>query len=256
MTTAVAGCASSLWKLYCEGYHDRDFLAGLFEHALGARSLKGDPSFKKGVFGYELGSQRVEIHASGGKKGASDGFEAQLKQAGAVRPAGLVICLDEDDACDVDDARRRARERILRMAERLPGFDPETLRLRTSADHEVALVPVTWCCADPSDPVLPQRQNLERLMVAALCEAHPERGPAVATWLAARPRPPDDDASRSKSFSWSHMAGWFPSPGGNRFFGAVWSDDIEVRAALIKRMAATGVDALLTAMGVTPPWSR
>lgn len=241
------------WDLYCEGFHDRDFLGGLFEDALAQRSLRGDPHIDPGQFGFRSSTDVLTvITQTKGKPQTPLVFRGAVEAAVATRPAGLVLCLDEDEAPTVADARRRARDRIAKIVDGRT-FDAPTGTLTLESGHMVRLLPVTWCCADASAAHLPTRQNLERLITAACCEAYPGRGAAVERWLASRSDAPVDAASVSKSFSWSHMAGWFPSPGGNDFFRAVWRDPL-IRKALCRRMHDTGVDAVLDAMGVVPPW--
>ena len=258
MTLAEATSGDPRWLIYCEGYHDRDFLSGLFEDALRFESLRenrGHPGLQqgKGVHGFLRGELVVSVRPSEGKDLARTFFAERLSTVASKRLAGLVLCVDEDDASSDADARKRAHDRIATVVDDAD-FDRATSTLRLTDGTEVRLLPITWCCADPSSGSLPHRQNLERLIVSACCEAYPDRGAAVETWLASRPTPPIDPSAHAKSYSWSHMAGWFPSPGGNEFFRALWRDDA-IRAALAKRMSATGIDAVLAAMGVTPPWA-
>lgn len=252
MTVVAAGDEMKVWKLYCEGYHDRDFLDGVFEF-LGWEAPK-EPKKRTPYHSYQRGGLRVQIHECKGKSFVKPAFEAALAEAGSTRPAGLVMCLDEDDAIDVADAHGRARERILRSAEKALGFDEPTLTVRTVDGHLVTLAALTWACADAASPCIPDRQNLERLLVSAMCAAYPDRGPIVKAWLDSRIDAPDDASSTSKAYSWSHMAGWYPSPGGQSFFKQVWADE-RVAAALAERMSATGIDAMLSTMGFAPPWS-
>ncbi len=252
MTFGAAGEEMKIWKLYCEGYHDRDFLDGLFEF-LGWERPKGLPKQTR-YHAYQRGVCRVQIFQCMGKSLVKPAFEAALAEAGSTRPAGLVMCHDEDDAVDVADARRRARERMLRSAENVPGFDESSLTVQTVVGHAVVLAALTWACTDDPSPSIPDRQNLERLLVSAMCAAYPERGPLVKAWLESRIDAPDDPSSISKAYSWSHMAGWYPSPGGQSFFKQVWADG-RVAAELAERMPATGIDAMLSAMGFTPPWA-
>lgn len=253
-----------VWTIYCEGFHDRDFLAGALEDVLGFAALRDEPGVPKRVFAFRRADAEIWIQPCASKTKAVAAFDAALREVSARRPAGLALCLDErddDEAPSVDEALGSARDRLRAMVTNataaepaLAGatFDAPAGVLRLKDGLAVGLVAVTWCCADVDEHV-PRRQNLERVITAACCDAYPERGVAVGAWLRARPQPPTDASSRDKAFSWSHMAGWYPSPGGNDFFRAVWRDP-RTRAALCARMTATGIDALLEDVGVQPPW--
>lgn len=267
MTVAEGGVSWRKWLVYCEGFHDRDFLSGLFGDALGWRNLRDDKSHPaiekgKGVHAWERGDRVVTLLPSEGldddpsADSTRSFFHERLKTLAAKRVAGLALCLDEDDAPTAGEARSRARQRVTELIRRagVGSFDEERSIL-TVADAEVAIRTITWCDDDAASDLVPPRQNLERLVVAACTAAHPARGALVRAWLASRGDDvPAGAAARDKAFSWSHMAGWFPEPGGQSFFRALWQRDAAIAAALRRRMAACGIDDLLTAMDVTPPW--
>lgn len=222
------------WKIYSEGFHDRDFLGACFWRALKFNSMEGRPDAPKGgIFAYERDAVRVDIAAGRNKESAIRGFGDALRDAEAQEVAGLVLCLDEDEAPTTADAVDRAARRIDTIAQK-HGYAKGDDGYRRAAGNSLRLLPIAWCCDDQAAATIPDRQNLERLLVAALCAAYPERGPLVTAWLDSRVGAPQDAASTSKAFSWSHMAGWFPSPGGQGFFKAVW-DDPKVAAALEHR---------------------
>lgn len=256
------------WVVYCEGFHDRDFLSGLFGDALGWRSLRHDGKHVgieqgKAMHAWEHADHVVTLLPSEGldddpsADSTRSFFREGLRTLPAKRVAGLVLCLDEDGAATASDARTRARQRIAELVRQsgVGTFDERRAQL-TVEDATVTVLPITWCSDDPAAGVLPPRQNLERLVVSACVEAHPTRGPLVRAWLDSRAADvPEGKASHDKAFSWSHMAGWFPEPGGQSFFRSLWQRDQDIVAALKRRMSTCGIGEVLGAMGVTPPWA-
>ena len=121
------------------------------------------------------------------------------------------------------------------------------------AKHRVFLERNTWFlvnsasgCAllSPHDE-RPDKQTLERLVCTSICEAYPDRTPAVRAWLDSRPDPPE--GLDHKAHAWSHMAGWFAENGCDDFFKALWRDD-RVRVVLERRLRAEGAWDLVTAL--------
>ena len=265
MTVSGLGADGRRWTIYCEGFHDRDFLAGCFEDVLHLQPRRREPGIPPGVFAFRHADVDVWIRQCESKSKVVPAFDAALRESNAGRPLGLVMCLDErddDEKPTAGEALQSARDRLGAMVanasapeDTLAGstFDRSTGILQLKDGAQVRLASVTWCCDDHDAEHLPSRQNLERLITAACCDAYPDRGSAVRAWLESRPAPPTDASSHDKAFSWSHMAGWYPSPGGNDFFRAVWRDPA-IRAALCRRMATTGLDAVLDGLGVVPPW--
>ncbi len=92
---------------------------------------------------------------------------------------------------------------------------------------------------------VPGQPALEQLACAALCKAHPQRGQAVAEWLASRP---DARGKDHKAHAWSFYAGWFTSHGTGDFYNCLWSDREvadELERLLVSQGAGRVVDALL-----------
>lgn len=102
-----------------------------------------------------------------------------------------------------------------------------------------------WSCDDPASDFLPNLQCLERLVIASIVAAYPDRAEPVQRWLADRPAPPE---SRSpKEFSWSHMAGWYADDGCDEFFQKIWRDD-KIAAQLQQRLTANGTWGILESL--------
>lgn len=252
----AGGDAGRDWTIYCEGYHDRAFLAGLFAHGIGLSPYRAPArrSRHRGAYEYQLSTGLVRIVPAGNDDAAVEALRNDLRLAEAFRPAGLVLCLDCDDARDVQDAMARTKARLDAAAGAVlgDGYDRRGGRARLAGGGVVALTPVVWCCEQPAADAQPARHNLEHLIIAAVCSAYPHRGPAVRAWLESRPDAPTGAAHRDKSFSWSLMAGWYASPGGEAFFQQLWLD-LPVRQALLARLPTTGLQDVLLAMGLSPP---
>ena len=235
--------------IYCEGYHDRALWAELLLH-----HGCSDPGIRQGRTG------RVPIVDPFGQivRGGSFAFrtprehfvrvvptqgDANLWRVATQRLRGheteplarLVI------SSDLDASSPDAVADALPIHERLARYDiaaqPDgTSRARSSSG--VVIHATAWRCVGNSGAGVPAKQTIETLLCHAIAEVHPRRAVNVETWLASRVDPPD---VHPKAYSLSYLAGWFPSAGSmegliGRLFG-----DVEVRAALLRRIDAIGV---------------
>lgn len=97
-------------------------------------------------------------------------------------------------------------------------------------------------------PGVPEKQTLERVVCAALAEAHPARAEAVQSWLEADPDPPKP--ANAKHFRYAYLSKWFlhGGRGPGSFWKQLWKDE-SVVTSLQARLQACGaraaVDALL-----------
>jgi hypothetical protein len=94
---------------------------------------------------------------------------------------------------------------------------------------------------DEAVPSLPSKQTLERLVVAAVGEAHPDWLAHAAQFLGTRPSPPPPSG---KEAAMTLMAGWYSGRLSEGFFEAIWADDAIARA-LERRLAASDTLAAL-----------
>ncbi|MHC4178430.1 MAG: hypothetical protein ACYSWU_13035, partial [Planctomycetota bacterium] len=95
---------------------------------------------------------------------------------------------------------------------------------------------VRWEASDAPVSGVPTQQTLERLVCAALVAAYPDRGPAVKSWLDARPVGPE---AGPKEYGWSYMAGWYAQHGCEDFYRNLWRDE-RVVAELQSRLTESG----------------
>ncbi len=89
---------------------------------------------------------------------------------------------------------------------------PESVPIQTAT--------VIWHAAGDFGPGVPAKQTLERLVCGALSLAYRDRGQTVQEWLAST----SGDTS-PKSYSWSHMAGWYAEHGCDDFYRLVWREE-------------------------------
>ena len=90
-------------------------------------------------------------------------------------------------------------------------------------------------------------------MCASIEEAHPGRGPYVATWIAGRPNPPTPANEKlHKTHAATHMAGWYSDRGVEGLFRSVWRDT-GIRAAIERRLVVIGAVRILDALEVAAP---
>lgn len=239
------------WVMLCEGFHDRSFLAGLLADLHGLGALTNDQRFDRGHHGYRnRAGALVRVVPCERERSGHQGVWAQaqfrLKRRATDPLRGLVLVLDEDlatkDKADsAAEAGRRARQRLLRLAEQFGGAAPNA----GGAANQVNLVDgtrlfaISWACDDPLSSPIPPAQCLERLVVAALNAAYPARGAQVDAWLRVRESPPADPAAVNKAYSWSHMAGWYADRGCDGFLKTLWSEPA-VAAALTERLKQSG----------------
>lgn len=238
------------WYVLCEGYHDRAFLQGLLADHFGLREDRRDDdgkAIRDGQYGYRARSGRlvrvVPYHVHDGvrregKRAIADHIDSRIRRY-ATDPADVIACTDEDDAASAADAEQRASQRLAGTAQ-LAATGP---RLRHPSG--MRLCAIAWACDDAASTALPTAQCLERLVVAAICAAHPTRAAQVARWLDSRDDAPTDASSRSKAFSWSHMAGWYAGYGCEAFLRQLWTD-AAIAAALETRLRQSAAWDVLT----------
>lgn len=227
--------------ILCEGYDDRAFWVGwLLRLGFKDLSLRADSSRTKRVedpwgrlvsrgqfgFGTPGGAFVRLVPCDGGGNVAPTA--AQFFKEHATHPVGkLLINLDSDDTLG---ATSTSASDII-------------ARILASGPASVEVCPIIWACQDLDAPGIPAKQTLERLVAASIAAAYPQRGPSVATWLAAEPRGGDSH----KHHALSYLAKWYAEHGADDFYKALWRD--EATAEQLERRLRTGgawahVDAL------------
>lgn len=244
--------------IVCEGYHDRAFLNGLLLWR-GCEALKDKPyrdgKKVKGKGQYAFRTPRggwLRLVPSHGDSRLLESSETFIRE-GKTHPLARLLIVRDDDNLAVardggeatHDAQRAALESWARSlgARRLDGTEDFELGGGVCPTRISFMI---WRSPDPDALHLPAKQTLERLVCAAIAEAHGPRCKAVEAWLASRPDPPPDELLH-KSHAASHMAGWFSDRGYEGLFGAVWDDD-GIRDALLKRLRETGADGVIDAL--------
>ncbi len=112
--------------------------------------------------------------------------------------------------CDLDDEDLEAC--LQRLQKRLSASRPSLTPVQTAT--------IIWHAAGDFGPGVPAGQTLERLVCGALSHAYGDRGQTVQEWLAAAGGDPSP-----KSYSWSHMAGWYAEHGCDDFYRLVWREE-------------------------------
>ncbi len=85
---------------------------------------------------------------------------------------------------------------------------------------QIQIDAIIWHATGDFGPGVPVEQTLERLVCVALSRAYGDRGQSVQDWLAATGGDPSP-----KSYSWSHMAGWYAKHGCEDFYRQVWREE-------------------------------
>ncbi|MCP3964126.1 MAG: hypothetical protein GY719_40365 [bacterium] len=148
----------------------------------------------------------LEIIPAGGKEGAVRNACRTLKNSptNATPPAQVVV------VCDLDEEDLAAC--LQRLQKRLLASRPPSVQIQTAT--------LIWHAAGEFGPGVPLEQTLERLVCGALSRAYRNRGQTVQEWLAAIGGDP-----LPKSYSWSHMAGWYAKHGCDDFYRLVWREE-------------------------------
>lgn len=232
--------------ILCEGFDDRDFLAGWLQHANGwsdptdgGRELP--PTFgggkpERGVFYFDdpSGVARVGILQAGGRAGLTPRIKLRLEGFSPLR--SLVVVADPDH--DVDSQSRPVID-LVRQALVADGFAANGPPPWTVGNLHVEVVEMavgTHAAAE-----LDAQERLERLVTAAFAEAHPDRYSAMLQWLNGRPRP---SGSTAMAMHWSAMAAWFPDTGGADYLRrAIWQDP-PMAKTLRRLVGLTGLDVV------------
>jgi len=241
--------ASSDAVLICEGYDDRAFLKGWLLR-LGASepardgagfARPGGGRFAPGEFGLMGSSGRVVVIKPRGRD-ANDHLDRPKEVWTLVQDiaakggySDIVAVVDSDEP--VEEGREPVPATPPLDALRNAARTEPSGRTATRADG-VRVHAIVWECADPSHPLLPAQQSLERIVCAALAEAHPDRARQVAEWARDKAAPPH------KCAAWSHYAGWFSDGGTGAFYGRVWQDEA-VAEGLLRRLSWNGGDGIL-----------
>lgn len=220
----------------CEGFHDRAFLAAWLIHE-GCESWEKKtypPKNRRVTDGqFAFRSPRggwVRIVPMHGGDSWKEKAEVELRP----ETRQLLIILDDDTEALSSDARRQAFDEW-RESEKVN-------RRLADKNSPTSLHLIVWRAHDKHADHLPRKQTLERLVCAAIAEAHPERGEEVSKWLASRSKPLPEKSH--KAHAASHMAGWFSESGSFDFYRAIWEDE-KIRAAIESRLQQIGATEVL-----------
>lgn len=239
--------------ILCEGYHDRAFWAGWLEHLKctdpGAATAPGMPRAKipdpfgdpvaGGQFAFLTRTRQfMRIRPCGGRTNIVREAKLRITQHATKPLQYLLVNLD----CDANADGTPANTAVMRLRDFHAALRQANLQIEDKGadfllvNGEIQVSLIRWDASDPPTPQLPNQQTLERLVSAAITAAYPDRGTAIATWLASRQNPP---AAGPKEFAWSHMAGWYSEHGCDDFYRNVWRDQ-QTAAELEKRLRANG----------------
>lgn len=228
-----------------EGFLDRAFLAGFLKRS-NCKSLgaPGAPAPKDpwgarvagGQYAYETPTGVfVRVVPSNGDRGVDKNVELYVKDA-VTRPIELLLAIVDPDVAAKTDWSGPLHSKVGNLAAKCAGTaDPQNPRAFRAPGVDRAELGV-WT-TDEVDARLPQKQTLERLVVAAIADAQPDRFAHVVQFLNTRPVPPP---AQGKEEAMALMAGWFSWRLSEGFYEAVWEDP-SIAAALEARLTKNGV---------------
>ena len=219
--------------ILCEGFHDRAFWKGMLLHRFRCAEMRTDPigrSVREGQFGYCTPTGRfVRVVPMRGDTSLLLPEWRRLLQAREQDPCPEVVILNCDRDClatatgvgsggfSIADLEREAKQ-----IEGASATDTSGYVCMPTSWGRVKLGLLVWECANPVDRLVPDKQSLERIVVAALSQVDRSRATIVREWLDRTPAPAMPWFH--KSFAWSHMAGWAAHHGCEFFYERVWQD--------------------------------
>jgi hypothetical protein len=233
----------------CEGFHDRDFLAGWFEFVArwndpthgGKRPVQlfGEERVPKGAFLFDgnAGGTRICLVPCGGREQLAQRFGKWLDEVSKLGPltySDIVVVADGDHLAGdpTDPVESLVRQELAKAG------SPPTGELPWR--HRSLGINFASMRAGVVDDVvgLHEQECLERVVCAAFARAHPVRYRSMLDWLNGREEP---SGSAQKAMNWSIMAGWFADQGPTDFLRrAIWND-LPMRGELGRVLAATGL---------------
>ena len=235
----MSGIDESL--ILCEGFDDRDFLAGWFAHACGWRDYSQIPApkmfMRKQVpprlflLDSPAGTHRIGILPVGGRERLGDQIRRVLDEPVTLR--SLTACADIDQP---STAGSTAVVDLVRTA--LQALGAATALAPPWSVNGVQITAVSIGAGSVAIPGLDSKERLERLVLTAFARAWPARWATLQQWLA---NIPDGTGDRCRAAHWSVMAGWFPDGGCSDYLRrAIWQDSA-MREQLTRLLAQTGL---------------
>ncbi|MER2566228.1 MAG: hypothetical protein ABTQ32_36230 [Myxococcaceae bacterium] len=228
-----------------EGFLDRAFLAGFLKRSkctpLGAHGAPPpkDPWGAKvagGQYAYQSPTGVfVRVVHSNGDGGIDRNVQLYAKDA-ITKPIDLLLAVVDPDVVAQADWLGPVKSKVRTLAAKCSG-SVDSQNPRAFVVPGVGHAELGVWATDEVDPQLPQKQTLERLVVAAIADAEPARFAHVVKFLNSRPAPPP---AQGKEEAMALMAGWFSWRLSEGFFEAVWEESA-VAAALEARLLKSGL---------------
>jgi len=234
--------------IFCEGYQDRAFLKGWFEHLgfVNLRELRStvyDPwgaPVARGQFGFENPSGGfVRVVPCHGDKNVLKHAVRRLRDRETKQIEHLVINRDADTFSGQEGYESRLQESIEGAVRKVfPSIhrDENDDIVVDDGEFPTKISLMIWQAEDPVAGGLPAKQTLERLACTAIVEVYPHRATEVQNWLDSRS---GDMPSGPKEFAWSYMAGYYAELNCEAFYSELWSDE-RIAQALKSRLVACG----------------
>ncbi len=211
-------------RLFCEGYHDRDFLDACLPK-LGWSSAQHDQDPE----GSEIRGEGQRYYARGARHlrvvplTNDDAVFRSLTSPAIDRPwiDRVVACVDSDEAHDHADPVSARRDQFQAATK---GADRYRLLVWHTTEHVERIG-------------VPSQHTLERIVCSGLVAAYPERAEVVSSYVMGH-------STSAKAWSWANMARWYPKTGCSGFFKKVWAEP-KVASEMLSLMEAAGLRTVL-----------
>ncbi len=258
--------------ILCEGYDDRSFLAGFFQHHCQCKEPapadRRPSKYGKGAYVFSVAGESHEIHVlpcqsvsqvlqsfknnvraiASGIHPEIDFFTVFTDHDTATDPQGSVVANSSSPFIKPESIRHLLNRANIKYQESGSQEVPQwQIEKADKSQCVVALLHVRTHDANPRKG-LPSKQTLERLVCHAIGKAHPDRPNTVTDWLASRQdKPTRTDRQESKEHAYSYLAGWYASDGCDYFFRHIW-EQAQPREHLVQEMRDTGILQTLESM--------
>lgn len=241
---------SRVVHVLCEGYEDRDFLAGWLEtlgHA-DARTHVHPKTGKKvtgsGAYALQSPEAFVVVLPSGGHTKIVDAARIWLNEADPARRPDSVLVVEDSDELAPGRSSQRLASHLQTLRDQYPAACVLASENASPSAGSILLDGWAWYTdAAPETRGLHDKQTLERLVCGAFLDVEPKRGDAVHAWLHSTP-PSGVPKPDEKNHYFAYLSKYTDATSELAPYRRIWKDE-RARQFLEQQLRATGAEAVL-----------